>query len=126
MKAERRNQYKVKLLHLPPLKTFSDEWFLYKFTEDWTAEDIRYAIDNDLRLDEMLLENAVIRAMLQRVARKKPNENILINFLDLENLLFWFSERRPDLYAELTYDQISRDWLAENLRRVCVILGLRT
>lgn len=95
---------------LPPLKQFSDEWFITKWLEDWTGNDVRLAIDRQINLVDLILDNpeesSKIVNMVKGIARKYDS-----NMATVTNILTWFGERRSDIYQALTERKEGIIWL---------------
>lgn len=95
---------------LPPLKQFSDEWFITKWLEDWTGNDVRLAIDKHINLVDLILDNpedsSQIVNMVKGMARKYDSTMATVT-----NILTWFGERRPDIYQALTERKEGIIWL---------------
>jgi len=102
---------------LPPVKSLSDEWAILKLLKRWTAADIQHAIDSDTRLAALLEEYSdnIVARTLMHFARR---HNGLSTYLSPENVLYWFSERRPDLYAEIVKTPQGVMWLTGNFREL--------
>lgn len=101
---------------LPLVKTFSDEWAILRFLKRWTPEDMRRAIDGDVDLAELMPGNwAKVRLISGIVER---NREAAQGYLSPENVLYWFSVRRPDLYFEIIRNPAGRLWLTNNFIKI--------
>jgi len=91
---------------LPPVKPLSDEWFLLQFLKDWTANDIRLAIEKDVDLEELILEHPREAKSLKLMAESHDP-----SAWTLGDILYWFSVRRPDLYRAIVETEKGLEWL---------------
>jgi len=98
---------------LPPLQPFSDEWFIVRFLEPWTAEDIRYAIDNNINLWDLVTENPEASKGLLDIASKYDASEV-----GVKDIQFWFMVRLPHLYRALVERQEGILWLRTNMTTI--------
>jgi len=80
------------------LEPFSPQWFLFKFLEEWTPEDLEKAIKKDVKVDLSFLGDYIIDAVVNEVLK-------------------WFREYRPDLHKVLATDE-GIAWLKRNIKRI--------
>jgi len=80
------------------LEPFSPQWFLFKFLEHWTPEDLEVAIKKDVQVDLSFLGDYIIDAVVNEVLK-------------------WFKEYRPDLHKVLATDE-GVSWLKRNIKRI--------
>jgi len=82
----------------PRVEPLTLEWAALKFLEPWTADDLRLAVEKDVRVDLApfwpFLEDAVV-----------------------QHLVGWFKAYRPDLASVLETEE-GRAWLKRNLRNL--------
>ncbi len=102
---ERFNLLKAKR-SLPPVKPLSDEWFVLKFLEGWTADDIRLAIEKDVDLEELILEHPEEARPLRLTSMGHDPSG-----WTLGDVLYWFSVRRPDLYTAIVESERGVEWV---------------
>lgn len=105
------------------MKTFSDEWTILKFFKHWTSTDIRNAIDADVDLAELILDNWLKTAFIRSIAKRRGGGD-LKNYLSAGHVLYWFSCRLPDLYAEIVKDEAGVSWIQRNFIKVRQILNI--
>lgn len=88
------SNYKVVTPPSPP--TYSPEWFLFNFLDEWTPEDIGKAIRNNVEVDLSsamgMIEDYVATEILEK-----------------------FETYRPDLHKVLTSKE-GREWLKRQIR----------
>lgn len=90
--------------------------------KEWTPDDLRLAIKNDIDLASLLQEN-----------RDDPTAGLLTgitgkydvagdNRVNVGNVLLWFAEKRPDLYKVLTENEEGIKWITWNMNKLKMIL----
>jgi hypothetical protein len=80
----------------PKVEPLTPEWAALKFLEPWTADDLRLAIEKDVRVDLAPFWPFV--------------EDTVVQYL-----VGWFKTYRPDLASVLETEE-GRAWLKRNLR----------
>lgn len=108
---------------LPAVKILSDEWAVLKFLGKWKPEDLRYAIENDVRLAPLLEEHSgdfIVRIIKSAAGHSSG----LSQFLSPENVLQWLGERRPDLYAEAVQTDAGVRWIVSNFSEIRGFLNI--
>jgi len=84
---------------LRKVKPLTAEWLALQFLKYWTVEDIQIAIEKKIDLQELIVDNPDEAIPLSGSAR----------LFDLSwtvgDILFWFSQRRPDLYNALATEE---------------------
>ena len=93
----------------PPIKPFSDEWFVLKFLEGWTADDLRLAIEKDMDLEELILKHPEEAKPIRLIA-----EGYDPSGWSLGDILYWFSVRRPDLYKVIVESERGVEWVKKH------------
>jgi len=94
---------------LPPIKPFSDEWFVLKFLEGWTADDLRLAIEKDMDLEELILKHPEEAKPIKLMSEGHDPSG-----WSLGDILYWFSVRRPDLYKVIVESERGVEWVKKH------------
>lgn len=108
---------------LPPVKPFSDEWFLLQFLKNWTPDDIRLAIRKNIDLAELMLKHPEKSRPFMNLACKHREAASEVTAGDI---LVWFSIRRPDLYKAIVEDEAGIKWVIKNTSKLKAILNSNT
>lgn len=108
---------------LPKPEIFSEEWAILKFLKKWKPEDLRYAIEHDIRLAALLEEHS--SDFIVKIIRSAAGHSSgLSRFLSPENVLQWLGERRPDLYAEAVQTDAGVRWIVSNFSEIRQFLNI--
>jgi len=107
---------------LPKIKIFSDEWAVLQFLKKWTPDDIGKAIDEDIDLADLMLKNWAATGLLRLIARR--NSEGLRSFLSPENILGWFSCRRPDIHAKIVEKPNGQTYITNNFIKIRDLLNI--
>ena len=107
---------------LPKITSFSDEWAILRLLKRWTPDDIKRAIDEDVDLADLLLQHWAGTGLVRMIAQR--NRGRVGDYLYPENILYWFSIRRPDLHSEIVKNPRGKSWLNANFTRIRDILEL--
>lgn len=107
---------------LPPVAIMSDEWMILQFLKKWTGEDIRNAIRNSIDLAALFNEHRSLANGVGWIARR--NARPLNPYLSPDNILFWFKERRPDLFQAIIGEPGGVAWLQTQFTNLRSLLGI--
>ena len=86
-----------KLVAPPPLQSFTPEWALFRFLQNWTPEDMQIAIKKDVALDLSAYINLIEKYVTDELLNK-------------------FKIYRPDLYEVLSKNE-GKAWLRRKIRQ---------
>ena len=91
------------------VKTFTDEWFLLKFLQDWTGDDINLAIDRDIDLQELIVGHPDEASPIATISRGYDPEG-----WSIKEVLGWFKDRRPDMYETIIENVKGVNWVKKH------------
>lgn len=91
------------------------------YIAEWKPDHIRGAIEHNIDLYKLLVDG---EGGAQKFLDLKPKDitKEQVNAVSTEDILLWFAERRPDLYAVIVESAEGIEWLMKNAENIKKIL----